>query len=113
MLEATQRRRQWWWWWWSMSQRKQGASTGTSRSKSWKKYASHYEELHAVTEEEPSPNAPHEETMHELRQDYKYKSYHPPENLFTNISIGIKTRSSLRNFCVFSSFVSLIELRII
>jgi len=31
------------------------------------------------------------------------------DNLLTDISTGIRTRSSLRNFCTFFAFVSLIE----
>jgi len=67
------------------------------------------ESLHDTNEEEPSPSDPNEETMDAPRRGYKYKSYHPPDNLLTDISTGIRTRSFLRNFCVFSSFVSLIE----
>ena len=64
---------------------------------------------HTTNEEEPSSNAPNEQATHEQRRGYKYKSYHPTKNLLTDISTGILTRSSLRNFCAFSSFVSLIE----
>jgi len=31
------------------------------------------------------------------------------DNLLTDISTGIRTRSSLRDFCAFSAFVSYIE----
>jgi len=67
------------------------------------------EESHAINEEEPSPGDPKEETVHALRHGYKYKSYHLPDNLLIDISTGIRTRTFLQNFRVFSSFVSLIE----
>ena len=51
------------------------------------------EESHVINEEEPSHSDPNEETVHELRQGYKYKSYYPPDNLLTDISTGIRTRS--------------------
>ena len=66
-------------------------------------------EPNVVIEEKASPNAPNEETSHEPWQGYKFKSYHPSDNLLTDISTSIRNRSSLRNFCAFSSFVSLIE----
>ena len=62
-----------------------------------------------VNEAEATLGASNEQTLCEQRQGYKFKSYHPPDNLLTDISIGIRTRSFLRNFCAFSSFVSLIE----
>jgi len=37
------------------------------------------------------------------------KSYHLPENILTDISIGVRTSSSLCIFCVFSSFVPFID----
>jgi len=67
------------------------------------------EEPNVVIEEEALPNASNEETLSEPRQGYKFKSYHPPDNLLIDISTGVRTRSSLQNFCAFSSFVSLIE----
>jgi len=42
-----------------------------------------------MNEGEPSLSASNKETMHEPRQSYKYKSYNPPDNLFTDISVGI------------------------
>ena len=66
-------------------------------------------EPHAMNEEELSPSVLSEETMHELGQGYKYKSYCSPKKLLTNISTGIRTRSSIQIFCAFSSFVWLIE----
>ena len=69
------------------------------------------EELHPRNEEESSSIAPREEREHEPRKGYKYKSSHPLENLLTDISTGIKTKFSLREFCIFSSFVSPIELK--
>ena len=66
-------------------------------------------ETTGVNEAEATPGASNEQTLCEQRQGYKFKSYHPPDNLLTDISTGIRTRSFLRNFCAFSSFVSLIE----
>jgi len=43
------------------------------------------------------------------QKHFKYKSSHPMDNLLTDISIGIRARSSLRNFCAFFAFVSHIE----
>ncbi|XP_070015064.1 uncharacterized protein [Nicotiana sylvestris] len=40
---------------------------------------------------------------------YKYQSSHPIENIINDPTFGIKTRSSLKNFCVFDAFLSLIE----
>lgn len=58
-------------------------------------------------------NIPHENIDEQVSQEnekgFKFKSYHPKDNLLTDISTGIRTRSSLRNFCAFSSFVSHIE----
>jgi len=58
--------------------------------------------------ESPS-NDLNEDVTHEEGRGYKYRPYHPTEHLLTDISIGIRTQSSLRNFCAFSSFVSIIE----
>ena len=38
-------------------------------------------------------------------------SHNLAENLCTDISTSVRTRSSLQNFCTFSSFLSLIELK--
>ncbi|XP_070003127.1 uncharacterized protein [Nicotiana sylvestris] len=40
---------------------------------------------------------------------YKYRSYHPIENIITDPTSGIKTRSQLKNMCAFDAFISLIE----
>jgi len=40
---------------------------------------------------------------------FNYKSAHPLDNLLTDINTDIRTRSSLRNFQAFFSFVSDIE----
>ena len=40
---------------------------------------------------------------------HKYQSSHPIENIITNPTSGIKTRSSLKNLCAFDAFLSLIE----
>ncbi|XP_070053338.1 spindle pole body component 110-like [Nicotiana tomentosiformis] len=40
---------------------------------------------------------------------YKYKSSHPIENIITDPTSRIKTRSSLKNLCAFDAFISLIE----
>ncbi|XP_070054083.1 golgin IMH1-like [Nicotiana tomentosiformis] len=40
---------------------------------------------------------------------YKYQSSHPIENIITDSTSEIKTRSSLKNLCAFDSFLSLIE----
>ena len=45
----------------------------------------------------------------EPRKGFKYKSTHPVDNFLTDINIGVRTRSLLRNFCTFFSFVSHIE----
>lgn len=42
---------------------------------------------------------------------YKYKSFHPIENIITDPTSGIKTRSLLKNLCAFDAFLSLIELK--
>lgn len=40
---------------------------------------------------------------------YKYQSSHPIENIITDPTSGIKTRSSLKNLCTFDAFLSLIK----
>ncbi|XP_070008194.1 uncharacterized protein [Nicotiana sylvestris] len=40
---------------------------------------------------------------------YKYQSSHPIENILTDPTSGVKTRSQLKNMCDFDSFLSLIE----
>ena len=40
---------------------------------------------------------------------FKYASSHPEENLLSEINTGIRTRSSLQNFCAFTAFLSLVE----
>jgi len=47
------------------------------------------------------------------QKHFKYKSSHPMDNLLTDVSTGIRTRSSLRNFCAFLAFVLHIEPKII
>ena len=59
-------------------------------------------------EESPS-NDLNEDPTREERRGYKYKPCHPVENLLTDISTGVRTRSSLRNFCAFFSFLKIIE----
>ncbi|XP_070034888.1 uncharacterized protein [Nicotiana tomentosiformis] len=40
---------------------------------------------------------------------YRYQSSHPIENIITDPTYGIKTRYSLKNYCAFDAFLSLIE----
>ncbi|XP_070032833.1 uncharacterized protein [Nicotiana tomentosiformis] len=40
---------------------------------------------------------------------YKYQTTHPIENIITDPTSGIKTRSSFKNLCAFDTFLSLIE----
>jgi len=47
--------------------------------------------------------------VNELRRGYKYNVEHSLDNLFTDINRGIRTCSSIRNFCAFLLFVSHIE----
>ncbi|XP_070047453.1 uncharacterized protein [Nicotiana tomentosiformis] len=42
-------------------------------------------------------------------KSYEYQSSHPIENIITDPTSGIKTRSSLENLCAFDAFLSLIE----
>ena len=67
--------------------------------------------LNIIQTEEIHP--PEQEVdLHENQDEerrYKYKPYHPMDNLLTDINSGVRTRSSLRNFCAFSAFISHIE----
>ena len=66
------------------------------------------EEEKPTNEEISTPEAP----RHEVTQrNFKYNSYHPMDNLLTDISTGVRTRLSLYNFYAFFSFVSHIGLR--
>jgi len=40
---------------------------------------------------------------------HKYQSSHPIENIITDPTSGIKTRSSLKNLCAIDAFLSLIK----
>ncbi|GAB2291843.1 hypothetical protein Dimus_026094, partial [Dionaea muscipula] len=40
---------------------------------------------------------------------WKHQSSHPIDQILTDIDTGVQTRSSLRNFCAFASFLSYIE----
>ncbi|XP_070021783.1 uncharacterized protein [Nicotiana sylvestris] len=40
---------------------------------------------------------------------YKYQCSHPIENILTDPTSGVKTRSRLKNLCAFDAFLSLIE----
>ncbi|XP_070017619.1 uncharacterized protein [Nicotiana sylvestris] len=42
---------------------------------------------------------------------HKYQSSHPIENIITDPTSGVKTRSQLKNLCIFYAFLSLIELK--
>jgi len=66
------------------------------------------EEEEPTNEENSPPNMP----QHVVTQKhFKYKSFHPMDNLSTNISTSIRTHSSLHNFCAFFAFVPHIEPR--
>jgi len=53
------------------------------------------EELNDMNEEEATPSAQNEEPLDKQRRSYKFKPHHPTDNLLTDISTGIRTRSSL------------------
>ncbi|XP_070026701.1 intracellular protein transport protein USO1-like [Nicotiana sylvestris] len=44
-------------------------------------------------------------------KSHKYQSSHPIENIITDPTSGVKTRSQLKNLCAFDAFLSLIELK--
>ena len=66
------------------------------------------EEEEPTNEEISTPEAPRHEVT---RRNFKYKSYHPMDNLLIDISTGVRTRSSLHDFCASFAFVSHIEPR--
>ncbi|XP_070015681.1 uncharacterized protein [Nicotiana sylvestris] len=42
-------------------------------------------------------------------KSHKYQSSHPIENIITDPTSGVKTRSQLKNMCAFDAFLSLVE----
>ncbi|XP_070031955.1 uncharacterized protein [Nicotiana tomentosiformis] len=46
---------------------------------------------------------------HLVVKPYKYQSSHPIKNIITDLTSGIKTRSSFKNICAFDAFLTLIE----
>ena len=44
-----------------------------------------------------------------LRRRFRLSSQHHPENIISDLTKGTQTRSSLKNLCALSAFVSLVE----
>ena len=64
------------------------------------------DEEEPTSEDDLLPNTSQQEAN---QKHFKYKTSHPMDNLLTDISTGIRTRSSLRNFCAFYASVSHME----
>ncbi|XP_015158246.1 uncharacterized protein [Solanum tuberosum] len=54
-------------------------------------------------------NSPNAEQHDLVLKDYKYQGSHPVDNILTDLSSGITTRSGLKNHCAFSAFFSMVE----
>ena len=57
----------------------------------------------------PPPQLEQGEYSQELPREWKFVTNHPQDQIIGNPSIGVRTRSSLRNICINLAFVSQIE----
>ena len=57
----------------------------------------------------PSPELEQGESSQELPKEWKFVTNHPQDQIIGNPSIGVRTRSSLRNICNNLAFISQIE----
>ena len=62
-----------------------------------------HEKEEATNEENSSLGGSQQEVTH---RHYKYKPYHSMDNLLTDISSRVRTRSSLHSFCTFFAFIT-------
>ena len=57
----------------------------------------------------PPPQLEQGESSQELPKEWKFVTNHPQDQIIGNLSIGVRTRSSLRNICNNLAFISQIE----
>ena len=74
--------------------------------------APEHTDLNTPTKESPKEvgtNSLNEHTPSIVRRRFKLSSQQPPENIISVPNKGTQTRSYLKNLCVFSTFIFLVE----